>query len=115
MFTITVPRADVTAEVLANALRQGLGLPGSPRYNVLPGVGVNWNPVGNPRPHHSDSVVVGTGSNRLFRAQVRISRRPGETILHVSPGGVSPPPRLINRFWIARRVLQVLRVAPGLR
>src|ERR1022692_887974 len=100
MFTITGPRPDVTAEEAADALRQGPG----PRYNVLPGVGVNWNPVGNPRPNHPDSVVVGTGSNRLFRAQVRISRRPGDTILHVSPGGVSLPPRLINRFWIARRV-----------
>jgi hypothetical protein len=111
MFTITAPRTAVTAEEVADAPRQGL----DPRYNVLPGVGVNWNPVGNTRANHPDSVVAGTGSSRVFRAQARISRRPGETILHLSPGGVSLPPRLINRFWIARTVLQVLRAAPSLR
>jgi hypothetical protein len=105
MFTVTVPRADVTAQEVADALRQGLG----PRYNVLPGVGLNWNPVGRPPPDHPDSVLIGRGSNRLFRAHVRISRPPGETILHVSPGGIGPPLRLINRWWIARRALQVLR------
>jgi hypothetical protein len=111
MSTITVARPDVTSEQVADALRQGLG----PRYNVVPGVGVNWNPVGNPRPDHPDTIVVGTGSNRLFRAQVKISRRPGETILHISPGGVGPVPRLTNRFWIVRKVRQALAGAPGLR
>jgi hypothetical protein len=110
MSTITVARPDVTSEQVADALRQGLGA----RYNVVSGVGVNWNPVGNPRPDHPDTIVVGTGSNRLFRAQVSISRGPGETILHVSPGGLTPVPRITNRLWIVRKVRQALAGAPGL-
>jgi hypothetical protein len=111
MPTITVPRSDVTSDEVADALRRGL----DPRYKVLPGKGVNWNPVGGPRPDHPDTIVVGTGSTRLFRAQVRISQDAGETILQVSPGGVTLVPRLINLLWIARRVAQVLRAAPSLR
>jgi hypothetical protein len=111
MSTITVPRSDVTSDEVADALRRGLG----PRYNVLPGKGVNWNPVGAPRPDHPDTIVVGTGSTRLFRAQVRISHDAGETILHVSPGGIGPVPRITNRLWIARKMGQVLRGAPSLR
>src|SRR5450432_1157335 len=105
--TITVPRSDVTSDEVADALRQGLG----PRYHVLAGKGVNWNPVGGPRPDHPDTIVVGTGSTRLFRAQVRISHDAGETILHVTPGGLGWP-RVPNRLWIARKVGQVLRAAP---
>jgi hypothetical protein len=111
MFSITVPRPDVTSDEVASALRRGLG----PRYKVLPGRGVNWNPVGGPRPDHPDTIVVGTGSTRLFRAQVRISQNGGKTVLNVSPGGIGPVPRVTNRVWIARRVLQVLRAAPSLR
>jgi hypothetical protein len=45
MFSITVPRSDVTSDEVADALRQGHDA----RYNVLPGTGVNcWNPVGRP-------------------------------------------------------------------
>lgn len=111
MSTITVLRSDVTSDEVADALRHGFG----PRYNVLPGTGVNcWNPVGGPRPDHPDSIVVGTGSTRLFRAQVRISHDAGETILRVSPGGIGLL-TLANRLWIARRVRQVLRAAPSLR
>jgi hypothetical protein len=110
MFAITVPRSDVTSDEVADALRQGLGS----RYNVLPGEGINWNPVGGPRPDHPDTIVVGTGSTRLFRAQVRISQDAGETILHVTPGGLGWP-RVPNRLWIARKVRQVLRAAPSLR
>jgi hypothetical protein len=111
MSTITVRRSDVTSDEVAAALRHGLGA----RYTVLPGTAVNWNPVGGPRPDHPDTIVVGTGSTRLFRAQVRISQDAGTTILHVSPGGISLVPRLTNRLWIARRVRQVLRAAPSLR
>jgi hypothetical protein len=111
MSTITVHRSDVTSDEVADALRQGLG----PRYNVLPGMGINWNPVGGPRPDHPDTIVVGAGSTRLFRAQVRISRDAGETVLHVIVGGIGPPLRLLNRFWIARQVRQVLYAAPSLR
>ena len=111
MSTVTVPRSDVTSDEVAGALRQGLGS----RYNVLPGTGVNWNPVGGPRPDHPDTIVVGTGSTRLFRAQVRISHEAGETILNVSPGGIGPVPRITNGLWIARKMRQVLRGASSLR
>ena len=110
MSTITVPRSDVTSDEVADALRQGLG----PRYNVLPGKGINWNPAGGPRPDHPDTIVVGKGSTRLFRAQVRISHDAGETILHVTPGGLGWP-RVTNWLWIVRQVREVLRAAPNLR
>lgn len=111
MFSITVPRSDLTSDEVADALRQGLGS----RYNVLPGTGINcWNPVGAPRPDHPDTIVVGTGSTRLSRAQVRISHDAGRTILRVGPGGFGLL-TLANRLWIVRKVLQVLRAAPSLR
>ena len=111
MFAITVPRSDVTSDEVAGALRHGLG----PRYEVLPGTGVNcWNPVGGPRPGHPDTIVVGAGSARLSRALVRISHDAGETVLHVSPGGINLW-TLTNRLWIARRVGQALRASPSLR
>jgi hypothetical protein len=110
MRTITVPRDDVTIEEVSDALRQGLG----PRYKVLPGMGMNWNPFGKPRPDHADMIVIGTGSTRLFRAQVRVSHEAGETILYLSPGGLGWP-RVTNAFWIARKVRQALLTAPGLR
>jgi hypothetical protein len=111
MSAITVPRSDVTSDEIADVLRRSLG----PRYNVVPGTGVNWNPVGDLRPDHPDTIVVGTGTTRVFRAQVRISQDAGKTILHVSPGGITLVPRLINRLWIAGKVRQVLRAAPRLR
>ena len=110
MYTITVPRSHVTSDEVTGALRQGLGA----RYNVLPGTGVNWNPVGDLRPDHPDTIVVGTGSGRVVRAQVRISQDAGQTILHVSPGGLTLPLRLTNRFWIAGKVRQVLHAASSL-
>src|ERR1700684_803108 len=65
MSTITIPRPEVTTEEVSEVLRRGLG----PRYNVLPGKGMNWNPVGNPRAQLPDKIVVCTGSTRVFRAQ----------------------------------------------
>ena len=110
MPTITVPRPDVTTEQVSEVLRQGLG----PRYNVLPGKGMNWNPVGNPRADQPGKIVVGTGSTRLFRAQVTVSQHSGQTVLHVIAGGISLPVRLSNRFWIAEKVRRALQAAPSL-
>jgi hypothetical protein len=70
MSTITIPRSGVTTEEVSEVLRRGLG----PRYNVLPGKGMNWNPVGNPRADQPGKILVGTGSTWLFRAQVTVSR-----------------------------------------
>ncbi|MDQ2894368.1 MAG: hypothetical protein M3Y09_01775 [Actinomycetota bacterium] len=110
MSTVTIAR-DVTTEEVADALRHGL----APKYNVLPGVGINWNPVGNVRANHPDSIVVRPGSNRFIRTQVKLSRGPGATTLHVSPGGLTLTSRLTNRLGLDRKVLRVLRDAPSLR
>lgn len=53
-------------------------------------------------------------ADTMTTAQVMISRWPGETALHVSPGGLSLVPRLANRVWIARKVLDVQRARPSL-
>src|ERR1035441_3191851 len=98
MPTITVPRPDGAHGEVSEARRQGLG----PRYNVLPGKGMNWNPVGNPRADQPDKVVVGTGSTRLFRAEGSISRASRRT-------------GLPNRLWAAEKVRRVLQAAPSLR
>jgi hypothetical protein len=110
MSTITIPRPEVTTEEVSEVLRRRLG----PRYNVLPGKGMNWNPVGNPQAEQPGRIVVGTGSTRLFRAQVTISSHSGQTVLHVVPGGLTLPVRLTNRLWIAEKVRRVLQAAPSL-
>lgn len=110
MPTVTLTRPDVTTDEVSNALRHGLG----PKYNVLPGSAKNWNPLGSPRPDHGNTIVIGTGSTRIFRAEVTISQNSGHTRLHITPGGLSLPLRLLNRTWIARKVCHVLQVAPDL-
>jgi hypothetical protein len=110
MPTFVIRRSDVTTQELADLLRRQLG----PRYHVLPDAALNWNPIGDPRPGHPDTVVVGTGSNRLFRAQVKFTRGPGATRLDISPGGITPAPRVANRLGVARRVVQALDAASPL-
>ena len=80
----------------------------------MPGLGLNWNPAGKLRPDQPGTIVVGIGSARLFRAQVTISQRSGQTVLHVLAGGISLPVRLSNRLWIADKVGRVLQAAPRL-
>jgi hypothetical protein len=111
MSAITVPRPDVTTDELSELLGQGLG----PRYSVLPGQGMNWNPAGGPRPNQPGKITVGTGSTRLFRAEVTITQSSGQTVIRVIAGGITLPVRFINRFWIAGRVSRVLQAAPSLR
>ena len=111
MSTITVSRTGVTTDEVADALRAGLPA----RYVVLVGARVNLNPVGVPHPDRPDTVVAGIGSARLFHAQVTVSESAGQTLLHVSPGGLIGMLRLINRVLIAPKLLRVLRSAPGLR
>jgi sugar (pentulose or hexulose) kinase len=115
MSTITIPRSDVTSEEVADALRQGLGS----RYHVLPGTGINATPVASPGTDQPDTILVGTGTNRVFRAEVAISRHSGETLIQVRPGGLPGTwpggLRLTNRLGIARKTRQVLQAAPGFR
>jgi len=110
MSTITVPRADVTSAEVSEALRNGLG----PRYNVLPGMRMTRNPFGKSQPDQLDAIVVSSGlSNRVWRAQVTITRRSGQTYIRVSPGGLLGQ-LLVNTLWIAPKVRRVLLDAPGL-
>lgn len=110
MFTVTVERSDVVPEEVADLLRKGLGS----RYSVLPGTRVSVNPVGEPQPSQPGRITVGLGSGRLLHAQVTIERRAAQTLLHVSPGGVLPTQRLVNRLSVVRKVVRVLRAAPTL-
>jgi hypothetical protein len=111
MPTVTVPGDDITTSQVADALRDGLG----PRYTVLPGTGISWNPVDRLRPEHADAIVVGLGSARLLRAQVKITHSGRQTVLHLTSGGISPLIRLTNRLWITEKARRVLRAAPDLR
>jgi hypothetical protein len=104
MPTILIPRADVTNQEVTDLLRSRLG----PEYHVLPETALNWNPIGRPRSGHPDRVVVGTGSNRLFRAQVRLTHGPSDTRLEVRPGGIGPVPRAANWFKLVRQVADAL-------
>jgi|SRR5665213_1889898 len=114
-YTITILRPNLTSEQVASALSQGLG----PRYHVLGGRGIDVDPVPHPGLDSSDTILVGTRSNRVFRAEVTISRRPGQSVIDVRPGGLPGTwpggIKLINRLWIARRAHKVLEAAADLR
>ncbi len=108
MSTITVSREDVTSEEVTDALRTGL----DPRYEVQPGMRMPRTPLfGAPRPDQPELILVSSGS--MVRAQVRIIRRPGQTDIRVTPGGVLGD-LLLNTLGIAPKVRRVLRDAPGL-
>ncbi len=109
MFTITVPRTDVTSEQVGAALRDGL----DDRYDVFPGRRMTRIPIGSPRAAGPDEIVVGKGPNPMVRAQVKIIRAAGHTDIRITPGGVAGD-LLMNTFGIAREVRRVLLEAPGL-
>jgi hypothetical protein len=81
---------------------------------VLPGTQAAY-PFAAHRPGQPDAIIVGTGSDRLWRTQVRINRRGGQTHIKVvaSPPGL-PVIWLINTLGITRKAGRVLRIAPGL-
>jgi hypothetical protein len=115
MSTITIRRPDVAIEEVTETLRQALG----PHYHVLPGQRINANPDAGPESDPPDTILIGTGSNRVFRADVAISRHSGQTFLHVRPGGFPGTwpggLQLINALGIARKVRRVLQAAHGLQ
>lgn len=100
MATITVSRPDVTAEEVADALRQGLGA----RYHV--------RADGDAEPGR---VTVTHASLPVFRAGVSMSRQGDQTSLTVSPWGLSLALRIANRYWMTGKVTRALRSAPGLQ
>jgi hypothetical protein len=109
MYQITIPKADVSSEAVAQALRDGLG----PNYNVLPGMRLIRAPFSEPVAGSPDTIVVGTGNNRVWRAQVSITRASGQTELRVTPGGLISD-FVLNAVGIARKTRRVLATAPGL-
>jgi hypothetical protein len=90
-----------------------------PGTTCCPGVGSTQTPSPARGTDQSDTILVGTGSNRVFRAEEAISRHSGETLIQVRPGGLPGTwpggLRLINRLGIARKTRQVLQAAPGFR
>ena len=109
MSTITIPRADVTSDEVSAALSEGLG----PHYEVQPGMKAPLLGWGEPEESQPDDIAVGIGTSRPWRAQVRIDRQEGQTRIRVAPTGLIWI-RLINTFWIARKVRRALLAAPDL-
>jgi hypothetical protein len=53
-------------------------------------------------------------SNQIFRAQMTLTRRSGQTVIRIRPGGTSSE-FLINWIGLARKIRHVLASAPGIR
>lgn len=108
MPTVTIPRAGLTSEQVSSALREGLG----PRYQVIPGMRMPQFCLFAAEPNQDrDSILVSIASNplfnRLFRAQVTLTRSAGQTAIRIRPGGTSfefP----INMLGTARKIREVL-------
>jgi hypothetical protein len=96
MSMITVSRPDVTREEVIKVLRGGLGA----RYHVLPGK----TTTGADDP---DALVVGTGTDRVFRARLRLTHHDTRTEIRVHPSGVVAI-RVLNTVGIARKVRRAL-------
>jgi hypothetical protein len=113
--TITIPRADVTSEEVTQALRSGLG----PHYRVVAAMRMPQACLFAAKPTRDpDTILVSTGSNRLsnrlFRAQVTLTRPSGQTVIRIRPGGTSSE-FPINALRITRKIRQVLANARSLR
>jgi hypothetical protein len=111
--TITIPRADLTSEEVTRALRAGLG----PHYRVAPGMRMPQACLFAAEPDQDpDTILVSAGSSRFFRAQVTLTRPPGQTVIRIRPGGTSSE-FPVNALGIARKIRQVLAsrvgVSPG--
>jgi len=109
MPTVTVHRADLTTEEVVSALRDGLG----DGYNVMPGKAMGRTMYQAEHDGRPNTIVVGTGENRIVKAQVTISPRGGQTELRINAGGLSWD-WLMNSFGIAQKVKKVLESSPTL-
>ena len=109
MPTVTISRADLTTEEMVTVLRDGLGA----GYNVLPGMAMGRLAWQGPHKGRPNTIAVGTGDNRVVKAQVTITPRGGQTELRISPGGITWK-LLLNTFGIARKVGGVLANSPSL-
>jgi hypothetical protein len=109
MPTVTVSRADLTTEEVVTVLRDGLGAD----YNVLPRMTIGQLAFQGVKQGRPNTIVVGTGNNRYFKAQVTITPEGGRTELRIRPGGVTLG-LLLNTFGVARKVRGVLASSPSL-
>jgi hypothetical protein len=109
MSTVTVSRADLTTEEVVTVLRDGLGA----GYNVLPGMTIGQLAFQGPKQGRPNTIVVGTGDNRLIKAQVTITPHDGQTELRIRSGGITLY-RIVNTFGLAREIRRVLASSPGL-
>jgi hypothetical protein len=110
MSTVTVSRANLTTGEVVTVLRDGLGA----GYNVLPERAIGQLAFQGVRQGRPNTIVVGTGDNRLIKAQVTITPQGGQTALRIRPGGITLY-RLVNTFGIAREIRKTLANSPGLR
>lgn len=109
MYKLTLPRSDLATDEVVSALRDGLG----PGYNVQSGMRQIRAPFSEPVPGSSDTIVVGTGSNRVQPAQVSIVRGSGRSEIDISPGGLGSD-WVLNTLVIARKIRRVLASVPAL-
>jgi hypothetical protein len=103
MPTITVPRPGLTTEEVVGVLRAGL----PPDYNVLPGMAIGQLAIQGIHQGKPNTIVVGTGGNRIVKAQVTINPQGERTELRIRPGGITLD-LLVNIFGVARDVREVL-------
>jgi hypothetical protein len=109
MPTVTVPRANLTAEEVVTVLRDGLG----EGYNVLPGMAIGQVAFQATKQGTPNTIVVGTGNNQYIKAQVTITPHGEQTELRIRPGGLTMD-LLINTFGISREIRKVLADSPSL-
>jgi hypothetical protein len=109
MSTVTVTRANLTTEEVVTMLRDGLG----DGYNVLPGMAIGRLPCQGLKQGRPNTIVVGTGDNRIVKAQVTITPQGGQAELRIRPGGVTIS-LLVNTFGIAREIRRALASSPSL-
>jgi hypothetical protein len=109
MSNVTVPRANLTTEEVVSALRDGLG----DSYNVLPGKAMGRTMYQAEHDGDPNTIVVGTGENRIVKAQVTITPRGEQTELRINAGGLSWD-WIMNSFGVAQKVKKVLESSPTL-
>jgi hypothetical protein len=106
MPTITLPQADLTSAEIAELLRTGLG----DHFHVQPGMRVPRRPLAKPQAAAPNSIVVGTGSNRLFHAQLTITHRSSSTDVLLRPGGLGWE-TIVNSVRIVPKIRKILLAA----
>ena len=107
MSTITVPRADVTAELVSEVLRARLGN----HYTITPGK----QGIGFGKAVQGDANSVFVAGNWLERSTVTIASHENSTEIEVRPGATYfGLIRLAHQVGLAHKVHNVLAQAPEL-